>query len=57
MKLILLSLCLLLNAPIVWACNTTEYMILRNKNDVDPGLALRTKFRCDGVRCLYHSDC
>jgi hypothetical protein len=39
------------------ACNQTEYIILKNKDDTQPGLALRTRFRCDGVRCLYHEDC
>lgn len=53
-------LSLILFASVVvhtWACNTTEYMIIENKNDTHPGLALRTRFRCEGTRCLYHSDC
>ncbi len=32
-------------------------MILQNKNETYEGLALRTRFRCNGVRCLYHDDC
>lgn len=58
MKILLVSLILFLNGALhSLACNTTEYMIIENKNDSYPGLALRTRFRCDGIRCLYHSDC
>ena len=51
------TLILFLSLGASLACNTTEYVILRNKNGTDPGLALRTGNRCEGVRCLYHDDC
>ena len=50
-------LILLFTLSLTYACNTTEYVILRNKNETDQGLVLRTKSRCDGVRCLYHDEC
>ena len=37
-------------------CNSTEYFIYENK-ETSTFLATRASHRCDGVACLYHSDC
>lgn len=56
LPLLLVLAASLVSATLAQTCNRTEYYIYDNK-DATSFVATRANRRCDGVPCLYHSDC